>query len=76
MHSVLLQLKEKYGLVHVPSRHKAENWMLETSRLLELNYPWEQAGMEAARRVFGYEYREHSVYGGPDVREILSHLQK
>ena len=43
---------------------------------MQLGYPDEQAGMEAARRIFRYEYREYSVYRAAGVRRILDSLSK
>lgn len=74
MLSGLLQLKSKYGLVHVPSSAKARGWAEETGRLMQLGYPDEQAGMEAARRIFRYEYKEYSVYSETKVRRLLHNL--
>ncbi|MGC9313090.1 MAG: hypothetical protein ACP5IA_10400 [Sediminispirochaetaceae bacterium] len=74
MQSGLLQLKAKYGLVHVPSPGKARKWAAETRRLLAEGYPEEQAGMEAARRIFRYEYKEYAVYQGLRVNELLDAL--
>jgi len=74
MQSGLLQLKAKYGLVHVPAPGKAEKWAVETRRLILEGYPEEQAGMEAAKRIFRYEYREYAVFQGPGVRKLLDIL--
>jgi len=74
MLSGFLKLKAKYGLVHVPSSAKAGRWAAETKRLIQLGYPDEQAGMEAARRIFRYEYREYSVYSERAVRQLLRDL--
>ncbi len=74
MQSGLLELKAKYGLVHVPPPGKARKWALETRRLILEGSPEEQAGMEAAGRIFRYEYREYAVYQGCSVRKLLDIL--
>lgn len=59
-------LKRKYSLVHVPSRHKAGRWIDEARRLAAEGTPPEAAGLQAARKVFPYECKEHALYAeGP-----------
>lgn len=74
MQSHLLLLKEKYGLVHVPSLHKAQRWKKAAQSLIHSGYPPEQAGMEAARKVFSYEYKEYAAYGGESAQALLSYF--
>jgi len=74
MQSSVILLKEKYGLAHVPSRHKAEKWAHRVGLLLKQGYSEEQAGMEAAKQVFSYEYKEVYVRSGAAVSDILTGL--
>ena len=74
MQNGILLLKQKYGLVHVPSRHKAEKWAGRVRDLIEQGYSGEQAGMEAATQVFTYEYKEVYARSGAPVFDILSGL--
>ena len=74
MQSSVILLKEKYGLAHVPSRHKAEKWAYRVSSLLQQGYSEEQAGMESAKQVFSYEYKEVYVPSGAAVGDILAGL--
>ncbi len=74
MQSAAILIKEKYGLAHIPSRHKMEKWAELVHNLMKQGYTAEQAGMEAARRIFTYEYKEVYVRSGATVREILSKL--
>ncbi len=55
-------LKRKYGLVHVPSRHKAGAWLDAARQLSSDGLPAEAAGLQAARRVFPYECKEHALH--------------
>ena len=74
MQNGVILLKEKYGLAHVPSRHKAGKWAHRVGILLEQGYSEEQAGMEAAKQVFSYEYKEVYVHSGAAVGDILAGL--
>ncbi len=74
-HQILL-LKQKYGLAHVPSRHKAEKWAARVRELIADGYSDEQAGMEAAGQIFSYEYKEVYARSGAPVGEILSGIWK
>lgn len=74
MQNEILLLKQKYGLVHVPSRHKAEKWAGHVRKLIQQGYSEEQAGMEAARIVFTYEYKEVYSRSGASVGDILDGL--
>ncbi|MCF7915450.1 MAG: hypothetical protein K9L66_09815 [Spirochaetaceae bacterium] len=74
MQSSVILLKEKYGLAHIPSRHKAEKWAHRVGVLLQQGYSEEQAGMEAAKQVFSYEYKEVYVRSGASVSDILAGL--
>lgn len=59
-------LKRKYSLVHVPSRHKAARWTEEARLLVAGGMSPEAAGLQAARKVFPYECKEHALYAeGP-----------
>ncbi|MFP4267968.1 MAG: hypothetical protein ACLFQW_08260 [Spirochaetaceae bacterium] len=74
MKDTALALHRKYQLVHVPNHHKVRRWAENVRRLMGKGYPPEQAGMEAARSVFTYEYGEKRVFGETPVKEILSSL--
>ncbi|MFO7729504.1 MAG: hypothetical protein R6V86_01935 [Spirochaetia bacterium] len=74
MKSSVILIKEKYGLAHVPSLHKAGKWAKRVSVLLQQGYSEEQAGMEAAKQVFSYEYKEVYVRSGAVVSDILAGL--
>ena len=71
MRDPALVLRSKYQLVHVPNRGKVNRWASETKSLIEKGYPSEQAGMEAAQKVFRYEYKEHNVFNETPAEEIL-----
>jgi hypothetical protein len=72
MRQLALQLKEKYGLAHVPGPGKTGRWCEFTRRRIEEGAPPEEAGIEAARRVFTYEFKSHGVYAGTPVEQLLS----
>jgi len=74
MESTLILLKKKYGLAHVPSRHKAEKWADRVHGLMGQGYSEEQAGMESAKQIFSYEYKEVYARSGAAVHIILSGL--
>ncbi|MFO7848850.1 MAG: hypothetical protein R6V67_02715 [Spirochaetia bacterium] len=74
MREAALALHRKYQLVHVPSHHKVTRWAENVRKLISEGYPPEQAGMEAARSVFTYEYGEKRVFGEMSVEKILSSL--
>jgi hypothetical protein len=71
MRRLALLLKEKYGLVHVPSPKKAERWRSRARSRIDEGAPPEAAGIEAARQIFTHEYKPHAVYAGRPVEEIL-----
>lgn len=56
----------------MPSRHKAERWAARVRELMRQSYSEEQAGMEAARQIFTYEYKEIYTRSGAPVSEILT----
>jgi hypothetical protein len=66
-----LLLHEKYGLVHIPNRHKTERWAELTRTGIREGTDAEQAGLAAARRLFPYELKEHAVYSSASVEELL-----
>ena len=74
MQNEILLLKQKYGLVHVPSRHKVEKWAERVRNLMQQGYTEEQAGMEAAKLIFTYEYKEVYSRSGASVGDILNGL--
>jgi hypothetical protein len=69
--SLKLLIKRKYSLVHVPNRHKVERWVEETRCHHAAGDSPERAGIRAARSIFPYEMKEHSVYAETPVAEIL-----
>lgn len=71
--SIRLMLKRKYGLVHVPNRHRADQWRAEVQRRVAGGEPAEEAGATVARRLFRYEYKPLARYAeGFSVLDILS----
>ena len=74
MQNEILLLKQKYGLVHVPSRHKVEKWAEQVRKLMQQGYTEEQAGMEAAKLIFTYEYKEVYSRSGASVSDIMNCL--
>ncbi len=64
-------LRRKYGLVHVPSRRKADQWLHEVRREIESGLPFEAAGLSAARSVFPYEAREIYASDVASVEQLL-----
>jgi hypothetical protein len=68
---VRLLLKSKYGLVHVPSVHKTRRWIEEARAHITAGQPPEQAGIQAARSVFPYEFKPYNIHAAAAVEEIL-----
>lgn len=66
-----LELRRKYGLVHVPSRTRVERWISVVHREIGLGVPAEAAGLQAAREVFPYEAREVHEADLARVAELL-----
>lgn len=66
-----LELRRKYGLVHVPSRSRAERWCEAVTQGIETGLPPEAAGLQAARMVFPYEAREVYLPDAAPVRELI-----
>lgn len=58
-----MELKRKYGLVHVPSRPRLERWLRRYEELRGEGEPSEIAGLRAAREIFPYEARERNTPG-------------
>lgn len=67
-----MQIKTKYGLVHVPSAHKCRSWAREVRRNRAGGLPPEHAGLQAARTVFPYEAREQFAPEAVSVEDILA----
>jgi hypothetical protein len=65
-------LKKKYGLVHVPSVHKAERWLEEARSRISSGQPPEQAGTSAAHQVFPYEFKPYNIHNAASVGDILA----
>lgn len=65
-------LREKYSLVHVPSRHRVVRWCERATALIAEGLPPEHAGMRAAAEVFPYEARERPVAGAARVGDLLN----
>ena len=71
--STRLLLKRKYGLVHVPNRHRALAWYSEVKRRIAAGEPPEAAGAAVAERLFRYEYKPLARYAdGPGVEAIIA----
>ena len=68
--SLPMELRRKYGLVHVPRTEKCRQW-LQSCRTLCDELPPEHAGLRAAREVFPYEAREVI---DPESRRVLELL--
>ena len=49
-------------------------WVSETEGLVRSGYSAEEAGIEAAKRLFPYEYKETAVYQAKKAEVILSLL--
>lgn len=69
-----MELKKKYGLVHVPNRHRLERWLLRYQELQDDGEPPETAGLRAAREVFPYETRERNGPELPTATEVAKAL--
>jgi hypothetical protein len=67
-----LLLKKKYGLVHVPNRHKCEVWITEVRRRIREGEPAEAAGASVAWELFPYEYKPRAQYGGARVTDVIA----
>ena len=68
-----LLLKRKYGLVHVPNRHRTQVWYGEVRQRIAAGEPAEVAGAAVAERLFRYEYKPTARYAdGPSVDEIIA----
>lgn len=74
--NVSMALKVKYGLVHVPSQRKCRSWVREVTVHRAAGLPPEQAGQQAAHRVFPYEARELHLPDAVPVPELLTLAQK
>ncbi|TVQ37940.1 MAG: hypothetical protein EA384_10650 [Spirochaetaceae bacterium] len=71
--SARLMLKSKYGLVHIPNRHRCGQWYAEVSKRIAAGEPAEAAGAAIAERLFRYEYKPLARYAdGPSVVEIIA----
>lgn len=65
-----MELRRKYGLVHVPRIERCR-LRLESTRLHLEELPSEHAGLRAAREVFPYEARELVVPEALPVSSLL-----
>lgn len=70
-----MELKRKYGLVHVPSRHRQERWLTRYRELRKEGDPPETAGLRAAREVFPYEARERNSPELPSAQLVAEALE-
>ena len=70
-----MELKRKYGLVHVPNRHRLERWLRRYQELRGEGEPPETAGLRAAREVFPYEARELNGADLPRAEEVASLME-
>ena len=69
-----MELKRKYGLVHVPNRHRLERWLRRYEELRDEGEPPETAGIRAAREVFPYEARERNAPDLPTAELVAAAL--
>ena len=67
-----MQIKTKYGLVHVPSARKCRSWAREVRKNRAAGLPPEHAGWQAARTVFPYEARANFPPDALTVEEIMA----
>ena len=66
-----LLLRDKYGLVHVPNRHKLSQWVALTKNGMGEGLSDETAGLAAARELFPYELKEHAIYASTPAARLL-----
>ena len=69
-----MDLKEKYGLVHLPSRHRLARWRDRFWELRAEGEPPESAGLRAARELFPYEAKERNTPELPTAESVASLL--
>lgn len=69
-----MDLKRKYGLVHVPNRHRLERWLSRFTELRREGEPPETAGLRAAREVFPYEAKERNAPELPTAEAVATLL--
>ncbi|MFP4331116.1 MAG: hypothetical protein ACOC28_04495 [Alkalispirochaetaceae bacterium] len=69
-----MELKRKYGLVHVPSHHRLEEWLRRYNLLREEGVPPESAGLRAAKELFPYECKERNGADLPSAPEVAALL--
>lgn len=56
--STIMSLKNKYGLVHVPTMKRCRQWATVMRMRRAAGLPPERAGLLAAEEVFRYEAKE------------------
>lgn len=66
-----IELRTKYGLVHVPNPSRCERWATAARAHLAAGEPQEHSGWMAAREVFPYEAREILRPDSMTVAELL-----
>ena len=66
-----LLLREKYGLVHVPNRHRMASWVERTRAGCAAGLAAEEAGLLAARALFPYELKERAVLSATPAARLL-----
>jgi hypothetical protein len=62
----------KYGLAENPTREKTEEWVKLTEELIRSGYQKEQAGTEAARKIFR-DFKTRFYASEADTIEMLLH---
>ena len=72
---LMLALRSKYGLVHVPSRARVERWIQGTRAAISAGLPPERAGLQTAFAVFPYEARELHLPDSPSVEEMIDRVE-
>ena len=69
-----MELKRKYGLVHVPNHHRLEAWLHRYRALLGEGEPPEIAGWRAAKELFPYEAKERRAPDLPTAEAVSEAL--
>lgn len=71
-----IALREKYLLVHVPSRRRCIQWADRCGREIANGVPMESAGIAAARATFPYEAKERPNPAGSEVETLLAYARE
>ena len=74
--SEIMSLKDKYGLVHVPTMKRCRQWATVMRMRLAARLPPERAGLLAAEEVFRYEAREFIDPSLASAETILDRIER